>query len=131
MSEKNIKQFMLTSGDQILTEVITWPDEDGSDIVTRNIMQIHYIVDSMAAPRAVVKPWMTQQCHPDNITTLQIDHIVGSAIPTDSVILSYMTACEFYSEEGSEIESDTVEEDASYEDVLEYYDMKLTGTKPH
>ena len=129
MDDKDIKQFMLTSGDQIVSEVISWPVEDQTEIVCRNIMQIQIAMDPTTYQgKAMVRPWMTQQCHPQNITTLQIDHIVGMAIPTSNVITSYKTACDFYSEEGEEIpeedgfeEDESIEEEATYEDVLAYY----------
>jgi len=125
MDDRDIKQFMLTSGDQIVSEVISWPDDEHTEIVCRNIMQINIALDPITYQgKAMVRPWMTQQCHPQNITTLQIDHIIGSAMPTSNVITSYKTACDFYSEEGEEMpeeDNKSIEEEPTYEDVLSYY----------
>ena len=89
-----IKQFKLSSGEEIVCEVIEWPDvdEDEADIVVRNIYKIIAIDQTVSGNRYYTfKPWMVFQDEPDMFQTININHIIGEANPSQKLLEQYFT----------------------------------------
>ena len=89
-----IKQFKLSSGEEIVCEVIEWPDvdEDEADIVVRNIFKIISIDQTVSGNRYYTfKPWMVFQDEPDMFQTINMNHIIGEANPSQKLLEQYFT----------------------------------------
>ena len=89
-----IKQFKLSSGEEIVCEVIEWPDvdEDIAEIVVRNIYKIIAIDQTVSGNRYYTfKPWMVFQDEPDMFQTININHVVGEANPSQKLLEQYFT----------------------------------------
>jgi len=89
-----IKQFKLSSGEEIVCEVIEWPDvdEDEADIVVRNIYKIIAIDQTVSGNRYYTfKPWMVFQDEPDMFQTINMNHIIGEANPSQKLLEQYFT----------------------------------------
>ena len=89
-----IKQFKLSSGEEIVCEVIEWPDvdEDMAEIVVRNIYKIIAIDQTVSGNRYYTfKPWMVFQDEPDMFQTININHVVGEANPSQKLLEQYFT----------------------------------------
>lgn len=86
-----IKQFMLTSGEQIVCEVLEWPDEEVSEIVVRSVYKLVLQEDDEIRYYAF-KPWMCFQDSAEQVMTINIQHVVGEANPAEEVLKYYMKA---------------------------------------
>ena len=87
-----IKQFKLSSGEEIVCEVIEWPDadEDMAEIVVRNIYKIIAIDQTVSGNRYYTfKPWMVFQDEPDMFQTININHVIGEANPSQKLLEQY------------------------------------------
>ena len=89
----NIKQFKLTSGEEIICEVIEWADEENIDLVVRRAVKLHIVDDDAKGIRYYnLKPWMTMQEGDEVFMTLNSNHIISEANPTGK-ILKYFYEC--------------------------------------
>lgn len=89
-----IKQFKLSSGEEIVCEIIEWPDvdEDMAEIVVRNIYKIIAIDQTVSGNRYYTfKPWMVFQDEPDMFQTININHVIGEANPSQKLLEQYFT----------------------------------------
>jgi len=89
-----IKQFKLSSGEEIVCEVLEWPDadEDIADIVVRNIFKVVAIDQTVSGNRYYTfKPWMVFQDEPDMFQTINMNHIIGEANPSQKLLEQYFT----------------------------------------
>jgi hypothetical protein len=86
-----IKQFMLTSGEQILCEVLEWPDEEVSEIVVRSAYKLVLQEDDEVRYHTF-KPWMCFQDSHEQVMTININHVVGEANPAEEVLKYYIKA---------------------------------------
>ena len=87
-----IKQFKLSSGEEIVCEVLEWPDadEDIADIVVRNIFKVVAIDQTVSGNRYYTfKPWMVFQDEPDMFQTININHVIGEANPSQKLLEQY------------------------------------------
>ena len=86
----DIKQFKLTSGEEIVCDVIEYPDDELADIVVKNVYQIYMHASSPDGARLyTMRPWMMMQSDPDSLVILNSNHIVGEANPSEKMIEHY------------------------------------------
>lgn len=100
-----VKQFKLSSGEEIVCEVVEWPDvdEDTSDIVVRNIFKIVALEQSLTGNRYYTfKPWLVFQDEPDMFQIINGAHIVGEANPSQKLLEQYFIAVKGEPSEDSE-----------------------------
>lgn len=94
MKTSDIRQLKLTTGCELICEVLEWPDEDESDMVIRNALEIvtsSIITSSSDGYRYYTfRPWMTMQEGNDVFMTLNINHVVGEALPTRKIMEYYV-----------------------------------------
>lgn len=107
-----IKQFKLSSGEEIVCEVIEWPDvdEDVAEIVVRNIFKIVAIEQTVSGNRYYTfKPWMVFQDEPDMFQTININHIIGEANPSQKLLEQYFNILKGELSEDSEAAREELE----------------------
>lgn len=90
----DVKQFKLTSGEEIICEVIEWPEEDDegkwSDMVVRNVYKIVALDQNTSGARYYTfRPWMIYQEGEDVFQTLNWEHIIGEGNPTEKLLEQY------------------------------------------
>lgn len=88
----DIKQFKLTSGEEIICDVLEYPDddEDVADIVVKNAYVIFMYGQTPDGTRTYsMRPWMMMQDDPDNMMVLNSNHVVGEANPSEKLIEHY------------------------------------------
>ena len=91
----NIKQFKMTTGDEIICEVIEWSTEDNPDIVVRKALQIVCIDDDTKGVRYYnFKPWMTMQEGDDVFLCINSEHIIAEGNPTAMILKYFLDAVE-------------------------------------
>lgn len=87
-----IKQFKLTSGDELVCEVVEWADEDNCDMVIRRAFTIVTQVSEESHRYHSFKPWMALQEGTDMYITLNSNHIISEANPDIKVLKFYHDA---------------------------------------
>jgi hypothetical protein len=99
----NIKQFKLTSGEEILCEVIEWPEEGECDIIVRKILQITTLDDDIRGLRMCsLKPWMSMQEDDDCFQIINSNNIAAEANPT-------LTLLEYFNNAHANTEEDVAD----------------------
>lgn len=89
---KNIRQFKLTNGDEILCEVIDWADEDDPDLVVRHALKIVRRESATGMAYYTFAPWMVFQEGDDVYQTINSVHVIGEASPTKDMLKQYFIA---------------------------------------
>ena len=91
----DIRQLKLSTGEEVVCEILDWADEQEGDIVVRNMYLIHSKDDDMRGYRYYhLKPWMTMQEGDDKFITVNTIHIVSQAKPDQNLIDQWERAIE-------------------------------------
>lgn len=118
MTQHEVKQFKLTSGEEIVCQVLEWPDPDDPDdneLVIRQPLKIVAYEPTVGGPRLYLfRPWMVLQAGEDQFQTLSDYQIVGEGNPTRRMLEQYVVACK-HEMESHEPEPDVPET----EDVID------------
>lgn len=90
----NLKQFKLTNGEEILCEVVEWPDETHSEILARNVIQIvtkeTTMVENPGYGRYyVLRPWMMYVDGYKEIVMINPNSVLGTATPAADTLEQY------------------------------------------
>lgn len=97
MIQGDVKQFKLTTGEEIVCEVIEWPSDDAegsNDLVIRRALKILAYEPSIGGPRVYLfRPWMVLQTDHDQLQTIPDFQIVGEANPSPRLVEQYLIAC--------------------------------------
>jgi hypothetical protein len=84
------KQIRLASGEEIICEVVDWPEEDDEEaesIIIRNAFMIVSAEDWQSSTRYYTfRPFMMYQERSDQLIGLNINHITSMANPHDFII---------------------------------------------
>jgi hypothetical protein len=88
-----IKHFKLSNGEEIVCDVVEWPDPDGDspDLVVRNSYKIvtTFIKGNDGARFYQFRPWMIYQDDPEMFQVINCNHIIGEANPPTELIEQY------------------------------------------
>ena len=90
--DKQLKQFKLLSGDEIICEVVEWPDEedDFADIIVRNVYEIKCFYNPQNGYRIhSLRPWYTLQMQDGIFQSINSQHITSEANPVANLIEHY------------------------------------------
>ena len=88
-----IKQFKLTSNEEIICEVIESDGEDKSQIVAKRILKVHVGEDYENGVRYYsFKPWMSFQDRINDFSIITENHIIGHTTPSDYLKKHYTSA---------------------------------------
>lgn len=112
MNPKNVNQFKLISGDEIICEVVEWDSEENEGlIVVRNMFLIHTVETQMTRMHAL-RPYMCFQIGSESFQTLSLDHITVQALPSLEMLKQYQSAV-------SQEETDTDEINKKIDDYID------------
>lgn len=109
-----MKQFKLTSGEEIIGQVIEWPEEDNLEIIAKNMMKIQPVMGADGSVYYTLRPFLTSQISSDNLILVNMSQIVAEANPSDEVVNQYKKVIQSFLEE-VQIED---EEEISIEDMM-------------
>jgi hypothetical protein len=89
----NIKQFKLSSGEEIVCEVVEWANEDEPDLVVRNSFKLlAYTNPSTSTKYYTFAPWMIFQDQQDMLQIINSVHIIAEANPSAKLLEQYFIA---------------------------------------
>jgi len=87
---KEIKQFKLTNGEEIVCEVVEYPGEESADLVVRNSYRVTMVSSEESGNHYYAfRPWMIYQDDPEMYQIININQIVGECNPSQPVIDYY------------------------------------------
>ena len=93
MNMNNIKQFKLTSGEEIVCEVVEWASEEDPDMVVKNSFKlIVYNNPATSTKYYTFTPWMIFQDDEDMFQIINSIHIVAEANPSTKLLEQYFVA---------------------------------------
>ena len=84
----DVKQFKLTNGQEILCEVIEWPEEGHHDMIVRNAMEIvrH---QGMHDVYYAFRPWLHYNESSDSLVIINSNHISATTTPNKHLFGQY------------------------------------------
>lgn len=89
----NIRQFKLTTGDELICQVLEWADNDEVDIVIRYVYEINRVDDDIKGLRYYnLKPWMVMQEGDEKFITLNTMHVVSQCKADEKIIEQFEEA---------------------------------------
>lgn len=97
MKRDNVRQFKLSSGEELICEVVEWNanDEDLEEIVVRNMYNIISVDgDEPGSRYYTFRPFLCLQNSESIFQTLNPFHIVATAIPTINIIEQFESTVE-------------------------------------
>jgi hypothetical protein len=90
---KRIRQFKLTNGDEIVCDVVEWPDvdDDHNGLVVRNAYKIFMLntLNPTENRYYQFRPWLVYQDNKEFFQIINADHIVAEATPADELLVHY------------------------------------------
>jgi len=93
MSSTVYKQFKLTSGDEVICELVETNADGETDVIVRRAMKIITTDDLESNTRYYTfKPWVSFQDDTLDLVALNSIHIVSESTPSDTVMLHYAGA---------------------------------------
>lgn len=95
----DIRQFKLSSGDEIVCDVVGWPESDDDPaIVVRNVYQVVAKVTDEGRFYQF-SPWMVYQGGNNVFQSINVDHIIADANPSTMILEYYNNVTEEYADE--------------------------------
>jgi hypothetical protein len=106
---KSIRQFKLTNGDEIVCDVVEWPDvdDDHNGLVVRNSYKIFMLntLNPTENRYYQFRPWLVYQDKKDYFQVLNADHIIAEATPADELLVHYYRIINDVEETESDLEN--------------------------
>lgn len=89
------RQFKLSNGDEIICEVIEYPEENDDELIIRKALLMRAIDDDEQGIRYYnFRPWVTMQEGSDNFVSLNYGHVIAEAIPSEKILKHFLEAVE-------------------------------------
>jgi len=106
MHIEDIAQFKFSSGQEIVCEVMEWPDDGEKDIIVRNAMAIVMGETSDGDRIYMFKPWVHFFAKNDEYICVNSFHIVSQNRPNENLIKEYVYAVKEMHEQARERDED-------------------------
>lgn len=92
--EPQIRQFKLSSGEEIVCEVVDWTGEpEESELIVRKCMSL-VLREAPTVTFYSFKPWMIYQENPEDFIIIQSQHVMSIGFPTKKLLSHYDEAVE-------------------------------------
>lgn len=124
----NYLQFKLSTGDEIVCEVVDEPEDDDPNIVIRNAMKVFTIEGPDGTRYHTFRPWMTYQDRQSYLQLLNVNHIVGESKPSEMLVQQFMKAIQNENERGEEREAVLEEQ---FKDIKKKLEAMLDSQEPN
>lgn len=131
---KSIRQFKLSNGDEIVCDVVEWPDVDGDhhEIVIRNAYKIFMLTPMNAGENRYYqfRPWMVYQDNKEYFQVINPDHIIAEASPSEELLVHYYRIIEELEDNSEDATDDDIEKlkkllIKTMEEAVDYTDSDL------
>ena len=89
----NLIQFKMTGGDEVIAEVMEWPEESSKDLIIRNAMVLSYSFDEDFSNQVYgLKPWFSMIENPLEYMIVNTDHVMSTTKPNTTFVNEYIEA---------------------------------------
>lgn len=89
----NLVQLKMTGGDEVICEVMEWPDQDGKEMIVRNAMVLSYSFDEDLTNHIYgLKPWFSMIENPMEYIVINTDHVMCTTRPNSMFVKEYNEA---------------------------------------
>jgi hypothetical protein len=133
MTQEEIIHLKLTSGEEVLCEIIQWDDDHNATIVIKNTFEIVFLQSPTGAMRlCTLRPFMVGQIEEGYSIALNADMIVAQANPTREILSNYRETLDEYlkfNDGPTDEELDEIEKEEIAENVLPF--PKVDKSKLH
>jgi hypothetical protein len=91
----DFRQFKLSNGDEIICEIVQWPEDSEEEMIIRKAMELKSHDDDGRGIRYYnFRPWVTMQDDTDGFLSLNYAHILAEVIPSDRMLKHFFEAVE-------------------------------------
>jgi len=122
-NEANFIQLKMTSGDEIICEVMEWPMGESKDMIIRNAMSLSFQWDDTGDQIYGLKPWFTMIENHEEYIVINSTHILGTSKPNNSFRREYVEAVDemhnIAKKREKTLERKTMADEQSFLDALE------------
>lgn len=108
MSE--IKQFKLSSGQEVVAEVVEWDTAEDAAIICRNVLEIHFINTNPMVRVCTMRPFMLGQIEHGTFQAFNAEMILATAVPTEEVMGNYTDTLQEYLKDDAQLEEQNLDE---------------------
>lgn len=124
MTEEEIIQLKLASGEEVLCEIIQWDDDHNATIVVKNAFEIVFLQSPTGAMRlCTLRPFMIGQVEEGYNIALNGDMITAQAQPTREILDNYRDTLEEYikfNQGPTDEELKEIEKEERAENILQF-----------
>lgn len=117
-NDYDLAQFKLTSGHELVCDVMEWGEDGDTDIIVRNVMQIVIGQDADGESVFMFRPWIQYVESNEEYVLMNTKHIISSNRPNKNLITEYKYAVE-------DMHMTSIERSSDYDDVHEEVDHTL------
>jgi len=90
MTDTNIKHFKLVNDDEIICEVLEWPDGDDASMIVRSCLRIVLMEDFQKGVRFYAfRPWLSFNDDPSLVYVINSEHVMVQSTPTEELLKHY------------------------------------------
>lgn len=108
MSE--VKQFKLSSGQEVVAEVVEWDTPEDAALICRNVLEIHFINTNPMVRVCTMRPFMLGQIEHGTFQAFNSEMILAQAVPTEEVLGNYYDTLKEYLKDDAELEEQNLDE---------------------
>lgn len=104
MSEDIIlQQFMMANGDEIICEIVQWPDNEEQDVVIRKVLKINSSESYVSGTKYYsLRPWMSFFDNMNLLYMLNPLHVICQIEPSDDLKSLYLETLQMIAEDISD-----------------------------
>jgi hypothetical protein len=93
MIDLTLKQFKMSNDDELICEVLEWNNEENDALIVRNVLKVVNVEDFEKGIRFYAfRPWMVFIDDPDELHTINSQHIISEVNPSPDIITQYIKA---------------------------------------
>jgi hypothetical protein len=95
-SSNNYRQLKLSSGEELICEIMQWDDEDDATIIIRSALKILVAEGANGYRYFGFRPWMIYCEDPKHLLTINSEQIIGECIPSNELFAEYQKSIRNY-----------------------------------
>ena len=88
----NVMQFKLTNGEEIICQVVDWPEDDDTDYIVHNALLLMQQIVNGTRTKYMFKPWFTMAEKSDQYISISKEQIVACVYPNEILNVEYINA---------------------------------------
>jgi len=129
MMNNNLVQLRMSSGDEVICEVMEWPSDESAEMIVRNAMTLSYSYDEDFTQIFGLKPWFTMLENYNEYIIIDTNKVMATAKPNQMFLEEYIDAVAQMHQSGvnrkKHLQKEMVEQERRFLDALEHLQSKV------